>query len=183
MLNRLTVQSTFFTRHPPSCLGAGVARRPYATSPSEDTFNIIPRFVEPQKAHFHQALKEIRSGRKVSCWSWYVLPTAPWIVNGVERGSPINAHHALRGDEQVGAFLQTQYDGVDLRRNYIAIVEAMADQVERGVPFSRLLGALDDPKARSSLRLFERYGRDHCDVGLQRACRRLMDLINEPCEN
>merc|ERR1712038_780867 len=45
------------------------------------------RFTRTQKTHYQQAYDEIEAGRKQSCWSWYILPTAPWIVNGIERGS------------------------------------------------------------------------------------------------
>eukprot|EP00760_Papus_ankaliazontas_P018660 PhM_4_TR17565/c0_g1_i1/m.2583 len=145
----------------------------------DDPHNIIDRFVRTHKTHFDQALREIRNGRKCSCWSWYVLPTAPWVVNGVERGSWTNAHYALRGKEQVRAFLEMQHDGVDLRSNYLAIIDAMAEQVEGGVSFRHLLGVLDDPKARSSVKLFERHAHEHGDAELQRVCQRLLDLIGE----
>ena len=34
----------------------------------------LERFIEPQEQDYEQALKEIRNGRKVSHWIWYIFP-------------------------------------------------------------------------------------------------------------
>ncbi|CAK0865793.1 unnamed protein product [Prorocentrum cordatum] len=54
----------------------------------DDPFDLRRRFCEPYREDFQTALREIKAGRKRSCWSWYIFPTAPWVVNGVERGNP-----------------------------------------------------------------------------------------------
>jgi len=41
----------------------------------------LNRFVNCQRSDFPRALREIKNGRKCSCWMWYVVPTAPWIVS------------------------------------------------------------------------------------------------------
>lgn len=33
----------------------------------------LERFIEPQEQDYEQALKEIRNGRKVSHWIWYIF--------------------------------------------------------------------------------------------------------------
>eukprot|EP00956_Cyclotella_meneghiniana_P012559 scaffold17859_cov64-Cyclotella_meneghiniana.AAC.1 len=76
-----------------------------SSSDDNDPHNIYSRFVTNQRVMFTTALSEIRRGEKESCWLWFVLPTAPYVVNGVERGSSINRHFALRGDDAVKAFL------------------------------------------------------------------------------
>lgn len=50
-----------------------------------DPFNFNERFINTHKRDFDTALEEIKNGRKRSCWSWYIYPVAPWIVDGVER--------------------------------------------------------------------------------------------------
>uniref|UniRef100_A0A0G4I2S8 Uncharacterized protein n=1 Tax=Chromera velia CCMP2878 TaxID=1169474 RepID=A0A0G4I2S8_9ALVE len=63
--------------------------------PPDDPYDII-RFVRFQE-HWHPiALKEVNRGRKDSCWSRGVIPTAPWVVGGRERGSQTNQEYCLR---------------------------------------------------------------------------------------
>jgi len=79
---------------------------------------------------------------------------------------------------QIKSYLKFKCDGVDLRQNYIDITLAIGDQLEQGVSFRRLLGVLDDPKARSSLQLFERISFEVQDKELNDACVRVMKLID-----
>ena len=55
----------------------------------------LDRFCSEQRNDYARALNEIRNGSKRSCWMWYCLPTAPWVVNGVERGSWFSPHLIL----------------------------------------------------------------------------------------
>ena len=50
----------------------------------------LRRFVSKAREYHAQALGELQAGHKASCWSWYVLPTPPFIKNGREVGSGIN---------------------------------------------------------------------------------------------
>lgn len=147
-----------------------------------DPHNLHERFIRTHLRHFDSALREIKAGRKQSCWSWYIIPTPPWIVNGVERGSGINREYALRGDAQVHAYLALKKDGVDLRANYIAMMRAIAEQLAQGVKPVRLMGVLDDPKLRSSVKLFERCSRGDDQDGLHSACCRVLQLLDEKPE-
>lgn len=48
----------------------------------DDRFD-LNRFVRCQARDYDRALREIEvRGEKCSCWMWYVIPTAPWIVRG-----------------------------------------------------------------------------------------------------
>jgi len=145
----------------------------------DDPHDLISRFIRTHQSHFARALTEIKNGQKRSCWSWYLLPAAPWIVNGVESGSYTNMKYSLRTDEQAKAYLRLRHDGVDLRRNYLDLVTAMRDSLSRGVKFSSMMGFLDDPKARASLRLFERISREVGDEELNGICREVMSMIKE----
>lgn len=62
------------------------------------------------------------------------------------------------------------------------ITQAVAEQLEKGVTFRHLVGFLDDPKIRSSLRLFERISRESGDAELNAACVRAMKLLKEEPE-
>lgn len=119
----------------------------------------------------------------------YVIPTAPYVVNGVERGSGTNAEYALRdlppnnlkGFDAARAYLKyPEEQGVNLRNNYFQIITAVGDQLERGVGLTYLMGHLDDSKLVSSVRLFEFISRE--DPALQdvnAACLRVLLLLEE----
>ena len=128
-----------------------------------DPYNFVSRFVTPHTIHFGQAISEIRAGRKQGHWIWFLLPTPPFILNGLEVGSPINRLHCLRSDEEVNAYLSFQHPLIDLRKNYVNLVGEIETAVARGgggpQGLRRVMGA-DDVKCASSLSLFERVARD-----------------------
>jgi uncharacterized protein (DUF1810 family) len=141
---------------------------------------------------FEAALEEIHGGRKRGHWSWFVFPTAPWIVNGVERGSGTNIRYALRdlpphtkrGDEAARAFLRfPTVAGVNLRRNFLAMMTAILEQLtdHRGT-LLLLVGRADDPKVRSSLRLFERISRDGIDLEVHCVTAACLAAAGEPLD-
>lgn len=98
-------------------------------------------------------------------------------MNGVERGSSRNRMYALRTDAEVRAYLDFQHDGVDLRANYLAIMSVLRDQVSVGrMP----VGPSDEPKLKSSLKLFGRIAfedDDHELYGLISEITRLMENV------
>jgi uncharacterized protein (DUF1810 family) len=144
--------------HEPQAAGAATATA--ATNPrlpEPDPHNLRARFVRTQARHHENAVAEIKRGRKSSCWSWYCFPTPPFIVNGAEKGSSMNREYALRSDAAARAFLR--FEGGVLRDHYVELIGAVATQLERGADARRLVGAVDEPKMRSSVRLFERISR------------------------
>jgi len=132
------------------------------TTPSQKRF-ALHRFTEAQKDIFAKALGEIRAGRKSSCWMWFVIPTPPHVVHGVEKGSSVNRKFALRSDEEARAYLAYENDGVSLRQNYLAMMTAVRDQLRAGKSVPSLMGQFDAPKLASSVRLFERVTRGSDD--------------------
>ncbi|KAL7547813.1 hypothetical protein ACHAWF_011083 [Thalassiosira exigua] len=161
----------------------------------DDPHDLIRRFVEPQLSAFETALGEIRRGSKEGCWMWFVLPTAPHVVDGVERGSRLNRAWALRGDDAAAAYLrlppQPQErrragdDGeeaatsVDLRGNYLRMAREVRSRLEAGATLGGLFGPVDAPKARSSLELFRRVAADVGDDEVASACGRVLDFEPE----
>mmetsp|Transcript_7951 Transcript_7951/g.11693 ORF Transcript_7951/g.11693 Transcript_7951/m.11693 type:complete len:311 (+) Transcript_7951:140-1072(+) len=161
-----------------------------------DPHNIVPRFVKNHLLMFPLALQEIQYGEKRSCWSWFILPTAPYIVDGVERGSLLNRRFALRNEDAVDAYLsycqrhphpsyeeeeEDEEEGrivvVNLRQNYIDIVKAVHKQLVQGNTMTHLFGPLDDVKAISSFQLFEKAGIRLGDEELCSVCRNVLDFI------
>lgn len=158
-----------------------------------DPHDLEYRFVRLQREMFATALAEIRQGQKQSCWLWFVLPTAPYFVHGIERGSDMNRRFALRSDPAVQAYLTLETKsksdngdadddndcdggGLYLRRNYIAMLEAIRGQLEYGNTMESLFGPLDNVKAISSFRLFERIATEMNDTELYSVCRKVLAL-------
>ena len=152
-----------------------------------DPFGLRWRFVREQSGGmFARALGEIQDGCKRSCWMWFVFPTAPWVVNGREKGSMTNRRYALRdledpksGTDAARAYLRFQDPNVDLRGNYLAIALAVADQLERGIPCTELMGFLDAPKLKSSLQLFFDASKGGFDEEIHAACARALRALDE----
>ena len=165
-----------------------VGRRRLAKNDSDcddlsDPFDLKRRFCDTYRLDFASALREIQAGRKRSCWSWYIFPVAPYIVGGQEMGSGTNARYALRdkpphttrGDDAARAFLRFEANDQYLRAHYMEMMTAVAEQVEGGISGVALVGTLDDPKLRSSLRLFERVTRDGFDDEVNQVCLRALE--------
>ena len=142
-----------------------------------DPHDLEKRFVSNQLLVFDDALEEIKAGAKRSCWLWFVLPTAPFIVNGKEVGSSMNRHFALRGDEAVKAFLKFERKGVNLRQNYFTILHAVKGQLEQGNTMLRLFGPLDVNKATNSFQLFHRIAQEMEDEKLTMLSQNVLNLV------
>jgi uncharacterized protein (DUF1810 family) len=133
------------------------------------------RFLEPHKAHFGKAMKELKKGKKESHWMRFLLPTASFMdAKGVEVGSDIQKFFALRSESEVRAFLAFSEDGVNLRQNYLDIVGLIWYQLSFKTTLQDMLGA-DYPKAISSFLLFEQIGKDMNDTDMYSLCAAVLD--------
>lgn len=145
----------------------------------------LQRFCQVTLDKFPGALSEIKAGRKRSHWSWYFFPVPPYMVDGREVGSRKNQEWALRdaagshsGDLAAQAFLRFEADGVSLRSMYFTMMSAVSEQLEKGISADRLVGDIDEPKLRSSLKLFERASCSEGDLEVNELCRRALRLMN-----
>lgn len=166
------------------------SKRP-ASRLDTDPFDLYHRFVVTHKEHFATVLREVSNGRKVSHWSWYIFPTAPYVVNGVERGSWTNRKYALRdpppnqhrGVDAAKAYLTfPEHDGVSLRRNYIEMMQACIGQFKQGMTAREVVGSVDEPKLRSSLCLFETASRDGFDNDVHKICVKALQCMDSGCK-
>lgn len=151
-----------------------------------DPHSLQERYVQPHSASFKQAVQEVERGQKTSHWSWFLAPTPPYIINGAEQGSPTNRHYALRTDDQARAYLQlgtqsTPTGAVNLRENYLALMRAVTQQLQKseGMTLVKLVGQLDDPKFRTSLRYFERISREIGDDEVNKLCKTALVAIDK----
>ena len=66
-----------------------------------------------------------------------------------------------------------------MRKNYIDIVTQVTKQIKAGISSLRLVGVLDDPKMRSSIRFFERITRDGIDPEVNKVCKQALEALEE----
>ena len=105
----------------------------------------LERFVQAQDTGgtFQRAVAELRAGRKVSHWMWFVFPQ----VEGLGL-SAMSRRYAISGLAEARAYLQHPVLGARLVE--CATVLAATD----GKSAAEILGAVDAMKLRSSMTLF-----------------------------
>ena len=104
----------------------------------------MKRFLDAQARDFDRALSEVRRGRKVSHWMWYIFPQ----LRGL--GYSSTAHfYGLEGIGEARAFAAEK----TLIGNLRIITQALLDQPVRNAV--AIFGSEDAAKLRSCMTLFE----------------------------
>jgi len=123
---------------------------------------LINRFPDKHIEHYETALNEINNGKKISHWIWYLIPTPPYIVDGIEKGSDENKEYALRdnvgdskGEQAAKTYLNYNQDGVNLGENYYNLLNAINDKIKNYKSAKDLLED-DVSKLLSSVILFKK---------------------------
>lgn len=120
---------------------------------SADPFD-LERFTAAQAGVYPTALAEIRAGRKVSHWMWFVFPQLAGLG-----GSSMAQRYAIRTMGEARAYLDYPVLGSRLR-------EISQATVDGGEPSAhRLFGSPDDLKLRSSMTLFAATAPDETVFG------------------
>lgn len=112
----------------------------------------LERFIEPQEQDYEQALKEIRNGRKVSHWIWYIFPQ----LRGLGK-SYMSDYYGIRDLDEAKAFLQDPYLGKHLQKISEALLNLDNDNA------TQIMGRPDDMKLKSSMTLFA-LAKPECEV-------------------
>lgn len=113
----------------------------------------IERFLEAQDqgGEFESALAEMKAGRKLGHWIWYVFPQ----LSGLGL-SPMSQIYAIRDRGEAEAYLR---DPV-LSSRLLAVTTAVAEHVRKGVRIDALMNSsIDAQKLVSSLTLFSKVAR------------------------
>jgi len=107
-----------------------------------DRYN-LERFVEAQDSIFEQVTSELRAGRKMSHWMWFIFPQ----VRGLGR-SPTAIEYAISGLDEARAYLSHPVLGPRLKEctELVLLVENR--------PVAQIFGSPDDMKFRSCMTLF-----------------------------
>ena len=105
--------------------------------------NDLERFKKAQELDFSTALAEIRNGRKVSHWMWYIFPQ----LAGLGMSST-SQYYGIRDLEEAKAYLEDEY----LKDHLITICEALLNLNTNDALV--VFGQPDNMKLRSSMTLF-----------------------------
>ena len=103
----------------------------------------ISRFVEAHRHSYQIALTEIRNGKKISHWMWYIFPQ----VKGLGHSST-SEYYSIHSLDEAAAFLHDPYLGGNLLEICHALIELKTNNAEE------VFGRPDDVKLRSSMTLF-----------------------------
>ena len=109
----------------------------------------LMRFLQAQKGSYAQALAEIKQGRKVSHWIWYIFPQ----LKGLGRSS-MSEFYGISGMEEARAYLKDPVLGARLVEICNALLALDAEDIVR------VMGRPDDKKLKSSMTLFEAAAED-----------------------
>ena len=103
----------------------------------------LERFIKAQKQDYERALKEIKNGKKLTHWIWYIFPQ----IKGLGY-SEISKYYCIDDLEEAKAYLQNEY----LRNNLLEITTALLN-LDSNNP-TEILGYPDDLKVKSCMTLF-----------------------------
>ncbi len=104
----------------------------------------LKRFIDAQAQNYDDALREIRNGRKTSCWMWYVFPQ----IKGLGQ-SITSKFYGIKDLQEAKDYLNDSILGKRLKDICEAALEVESNNA------SKVFGSPDDMKLRSSMTLFE----------------------------
>lgn len=108
----------------------------------ENNYN-LNRFIEAQNRDYDIALAEIRAGKKVSHWMWYIFPQ----LKGLGRSST-SEYYGLSGIKEAQAYLSDPI----LKARLIEITDAVIAHKDKSA--EEIFGGIDAKKLRSCMTLF-----------------------------
>lgn len=103
----------------------------------------LKRFLDAQKSDYDTALREIRAGRKLSHWIWYIFPQ----LDGLGMSSTAK-YYGIKNMEEARDYLAHPV----LRWRLLEITQALLE-LDTDNPLA-VMGHPDDLKLRSSMTLF-----------------------------
>ena len=108
----------------------------------------LDRFLKAQEDDYQKALKEIKNGKKVSCWMWYIFPQ----IVGLGM-TQMSKHYGIKNVEEAIDYLKNEI----LRKRLIEISQALLDLDEDEYDDIReIMGFPDDLKLKSCMTLFKK---------------------------
>ncbi len=104
----------------------------------------LQRFVDAQEESIDSVFEELRAGRKVGHWMWYVFPQVMGLGN-----SPAAVRYAIRTIDEAQAYLAHDVLGPRLVKCTRLVIDCGTSDVDL------IFGCPDNLKFRSSMTLFD----------------------------
>lgn len=101
------------------------------------------KFLQAQKRDYAQALKEIKNGKKVSHWIWYIFPIALGI-----RNSSMSRRYAISDLDEAREYMQN-----DVLKNHLLEISEALLSLKTDDPH-KIFGSPDDRKVHACMTLF-----------------------------
>ena len=105
--------------------------------------NSLDRFIIAQKEDYNQALKEIKNGKKLTHWSWYIFPQLKGLGSSTQAD-----YYGIKDLQEAKLYLANEY----LKNNLMQITQALLN-LKTNNP-TEVLGYPDDLKVKSCMTLF-----------------------------
>lgn len=104
----------------------------------------LSRFMKAHQSDYQRALTEIKNGKKVSHWMWYIFPQ----MKGLGHSS-MSEYYGIRDLDEARAYLADPVLG----KHLIEICEALLSLDTEDA--TEVMGQPDDRKLKSSMTLFD----------------------------
>lgn len=104
----------------------------------------LDRFIRAQEYNYSDALKEIKNGRKISHWMWYVFPQ----IKGLGK-SDTAKWYAIKDLQEAKDYLNNEILSNRLEQICKALLDLDCNDAYK------IFGSPDDMKLKSSMTLFE----------------------------
>lgn len=109
----------------------------------------LSRFTKAQEQDFKTAFKEIKNGRKMSHWMWYIFPQ----IQGLGKSST-SQYYGIKDLNEARAFINDPYLGGNLKKISMALLELEENNAVA------IFGKPDDIKLKSCMTLFSYISED-----------------------
>ncbi len=109
----------------------------------------LSRFTKVQEQDFKTAFKEIKNGRKMSHWMWYIFPQ----IQGLGKSST-SQYYGIKDLNEARAFINDPYLGENLKKISMALLELEENNAVA------IFGKPDDIKLKSCMTLFSCISED-----------------------
>ena len=121
---------------------------PQSNEPKPRLDHSLERFVVAQERMYPRALEEVKNGKKLTHWIWYIFPQ----LKGLGRSNK-SIYYGLDGIEEARAYLAHPILGARLREITTAVLQSdkTADEI---------FGGIDTIKLRSCMTLFAEIAED-----------------------
>ena len=118
----------------------------------------LERFVVAQERMYPRALEEVKNGKKLTHWIWYIFPQ----LKGLGHSNK-SVYYGLDGIDEVCAYLAHPLLGARLREITTAVLhsEKSADEI---------FGGIDTIKLRSCMTLFNEVAEDNLFAQVLEKC-------------